>query len=491
MDMIGEHYSMPENQMKFNAPALSYLTDGNIRKIHLSSIKILEHTGSRILHPGVLDLLKNKGVKVRSDGRAYIPESLVEWAVAKAPSKIIIHDRYQKPAMSLEKNNVYFGTGSDCQYFLDPDTGEPKDFTFDQMQKALRIADNLPHIDFVMGMGLAPELDAATAFQKKYWAMLKNCAKPQVLISGPDIRVLEDMVEMGAVVAGSRELLRQYPSFLLLVDPTSPLVHSREAVEKLVFMAKNRLPVIYAPGIMAGATSPVTMAGAIAQANAEILAGLVIHQLTNPGAPFVYGGGMSPMDMKSSQPTYSAPEAMMAQAGLCQMSRDFYHLPTWGFGGCSASKLCDAQAVNEATTYNLTAAWAGTNLVHDVGYIEFGITYSLELLVLSNEFIGQARRMMGGIVVDDEHLALDAIDRVGPGGSFLTDPHTFSHFKKNWQPDLTDRRTRKNWKRVGSLSMEEGARERITSILDTHIPDPMDDHTEKKLNRIIQRAETR
>ncbi|MCP4718098.1 MAG: trimethylamine methyltransferase, partial [Desulfobacteraceae bacterium] len=296
---------------------------------------------------------------------------------------------------------------------------------------------------------------------------------------------------MGAVVAGSRELLSRYPRFLLLVDPTSPLVHSREAIEKLLFMAKNKLPVIYAPGIMAGATSPVTMAGAIAQANAEILAGLVIHQLTTPGAPFVYGGGMSPMDMKSGQPTYSAPEAMMAQAGLCQMSRDFYHLPTWGFGGCSASKQCDAQAVNEAATYNLTAAWAGTNLVHDLGYIEFGITYSLELLVLCNEFIGQVRRMMDGIVVDDEHLALDAVDRVGPGNSFLTDPHTFSHFKNNWQPDLTDRRIRKNWKKSGSLSMEKSAKERIRSILDTHIPAPMEDKIENKINSIIQSAKIR
>jgi len=478
-------------QIKFNAPALSYLSDEDVMKIHRSSLKILENTGSRILHHEALDLLKNNGVSIGREGMAYIPETLVQWALEKAPSKIVIHDRYQKPVMFLEKNNVYYGTGSDCQYLLDPDTGKPGEFTFEKMQKAVCIADSLPHIDFIMGMGLASELDNAVAFQTKYWAMLQNSTKPQVLISGPDIRVLEDIVEMGAVVAGSRKLLRQYPNFLILVDPTSPLVHSREAVEKLVFMAKNKLPVIYAPGIMAGATSPVTMAGAIAQANAEILAGLVIHQLTHPGAPFVYGGGMSPMDMKSSQPTYSAPEAMMAQAGLCQMSRDFYHLPTWGFGGCSASKQCDAQAVNEAACYNLTASWAGTNLVHDVGYIEFGITFSLELLVLCNEFIGQVRRMMGGIVVDDEHLALDAIDRVGPGNSFLIDPHTFSHFKKNWQPDLTDRRTRKNWARLGALSMEERARERIKSILATHTPPPLDGCMEDKIHRIIQSAKNR
>lgn len=254
----------------------------------------------------------------------------------------------------------------------------------------------------------APDLDAKTGFQQKFKAMLILSSKPLVLISDPDIQVLDDMVEMAAAVAGSRQALQEKPGFLLLVDPTSPLVHTQDALEKLIFMAENRLPVIYAPGIMAGATSPVTIAGALSQANAEILAGLVVHQLTSPGAPFVYGGGLSPMDMKSGQPTCSALEAMMAQAGLTQMSRDLYHLPTWGFGGCSAAKLCDEQAVNEAATYNLMAAWMGTNLVHDQGYIEFGISYSLELLVLCNEFIGQVRRMMDPIVVDDTHLALDA-----------------------------------------------------------------------------------
>ncbi len=478
-------------QIKFNAPALSYLSDDDIANIHHASIKILEKTGSKIHHPGVFDLLKKKGAKVSSDNRVYIPGTLVEWAVEKAPSQIIIYNRDKKPTMFLEKNNVYYGTGSDCQYLLDMETAEPKDFTFKEMQNAVRIADSLPYIDFLMSMGLAPELEDTVAFQKKYWAMLKYSIKPQVLISGPDINVLNDIVEMASAVAGSRESLCEHPSFLLLIDPTSPLVHSREALEKLVFMAENRLPAIYAPGIMAGATSPVSIAGAIAQANAEILAGLVIHQLTHPGAPFVYGGGMSPMDMQSGQPTYSAPEAMMAQAGLCQMSRDFYHLPTWGFGGCSASKICDEQAVNEACTYNLMASWMGTNLVHDVGYIEFGITYSLELLVLCNEFIGQTRRMMEGIVVDDEHLALDAIDRVGPGGTFLTDPHTLMNFKKNWQPDLTDRRTRNLWHKNGGLSMKEQVQKRIKSILDTYYPDPIDGKIVQKIKSIIESAKNR
>jgi trimethylamine--corrinoid protein Co-methyltransferase len=239
---------------------------------------------------------------------------------------------------------------------------------------------------------------------------------------------------------------------------------------------------------MAGATSPVTMAGAIAQANAEILAGLVIHQLTNAGAPFIFGAGMSPMDMQSMQPTYSAPEAMMTQAGLCQIGRCLYELPTWGFGGCSASKLADEQAVNEAATYLMMAGWAGTNLVHDVGYLEFGLTYSFDLLVMCNEFIGQVRRMMEGITVDKENLAVECVKRVGPGGHFLGDVHTLNHFRENWQPDLTDRRTYQDWQSRGAKSMGQLAKEKIKDLKQSHQPQPLSPEVEAQIDKILKRA---
>jgi trimethylamine--corrinoid protein Co-methyltransferase len=256
-------------------------------------------------------------------------------------------------------------------------------------------------------------------------------------------------------------------------------VHINEVMEKLMFMAEHNLPTNYSPGIMAGGTGPVTMAGAIAQANAEILTGLVIHQLTSEGAPFIFGAGMSPMDMQSMQPTYSAPEAMMTQAGLCQIGRCLYELPTWGFGGCSASKLAD---------YLMMAGWAGTNLVHDVGYLEFGLTYSFDLLVMCNEFIGQVRRMMAGIQVDRENLAVEAIKRVGPGGHFLGDVHTLDHFRENWQPDLTDRRTYQDWQSRGAKSMGQLAKEKIKERKESHQPQPLSRDVEAEIDKILKRA---
>ncbi|MFH2132395.1 MAG: trimethylamine methyltransferase family protein [bacterium] len=449
----------------FNAQPLRYLDEERLQQIHQATLGLMQDFGCRILHNGARDLLAAKGAAVRDDGQVQIPAAMVEWAIRQAPEQITIYDRNGQPAMALQERNVYFGTGSDCNYLLDPETDRPREFRFSDVIDGIRLADSLPHIDFIMSMGLAAELNERTAFQEKFAAMVQYSTKPQVVISGPDIGVLEDIIDMAAVLAGDRDHLSRKPTFLLLANPTSPLVHSAEAMDQILVMAANRLPVIYTPGLMAGATCPVTIAGAIVQANAEILCGLVIHQLTAPGAPFIFGAGMSPLDMKSGQPTYAAPEAVMAQAGICQLGRELYKLPTWGFGGCSASKLCDEQAVNEATAYLQASAWMGTSLVHDVGYLESGLTYSFEYLVLCNEFIGQIRRMMTGIVVDPEHLALDAIRRVGPGGTYLTDPHTMTHFRCNWVPDLTDRRTRKMWEKQGEQSMGRKAIKRVRHIL--------------------------
>lgn len=448
----------------FGLQPLEYLTEGQMRQIHATALRILAEIGSVILHEPTQQRLRDNGATIGSDSTVSIPEHLVNQAIETSPRSLTIYNRLQQPAMTLEETRVYFGTGPDCQYCLDPDSGEPQAFDLAGLKRAVVLADALPQIDFVMSMALAAEVGGASADLIKFCAMLENTAKPLVLATGPELSSLQEIVERAAGITGNMDRLQSAPFFMLLVDPTSPLVHTADAIEKLIFMARNRLPVIYAPGIMAGATSPVTIAGSIAQAAAESLAGLVVHQLTQPGAPFVFGGGMSPLDMKSGQPTFAAPEAMVAQAGLCQLGRNFYRLPTWGFGGCSASKVCDEQAVAEASNYLMMSAWMGCNLVHDIGYLEFGRTYSLELLTICDEIIGQIRHLMAGIDTSDEQLAFEVVKRVGPRGGFLGDPHTFKHFRNQWQPDLIDRNARDFWKRAGSTCMLERARQKLKNI---------------------------
>lgn len=481
---------MDVNVKRFNSAPLAYFSEEQMRQIHSAALEILQDCGTVIHNEKAVRLLQKAGAYVTGDKRVFIPSGLVESAIRSAPSRITIYDRNGTPAMFLEGRNVYYGTGSDCPYLLDSVSGERREFMSADVADAVRLVDALPYIDFTMSNGLAPDFPPDLQYQYKYAVMIRNTIKPQV-ITAANKTSLNDIVDIAAAAVGGREELSRKPIFVLYDEPTSPLVHISEAMEKLMFMAEHNLPTNYSPGIMAGGTSPVTMAGAIAQANAEILAGLVIHQLTNPGAPFIFGAGMSPMDMQSMQPTYSAPEAMMTQAGLCQIGRSLYEMPTWGFGGCSASKLADEQAVNEAATYIMMAGWAGTNLVHDVGYLEFGLTYSFDLLVMCNEYIGQVRRMMEGIRVDKEHLAVEVIKRVGPGGHFLGDDHTFDHFRDNWEPDLTDRRTHDDWSKRGAKSMGQRAKEKIKKILDGHKPEALSAEVAAEIESVLERAESR
>ena len=476
---------MDLNVKRFNSTPLEYLSEDQMGAIHAAALDILQDCGTMIHHQKSLDLLHQAGAHVKDDNHVLIPSGLVEAAIRSAPSRVTIYDRNGAVAMCLEGRNVYYGTGSDCPYLLDSFSGERREFLSADIEDAVRLVDALPNIDFTMSNGLAPDFPAELQYQYKYAIMIRNSTKPQV-ITAADKKCLNDIADIAAAAVGGLEELSRKPIFVLYDEPTSPLVHINEVMEKLMFMAEHNLPTNYSPGIMAGGTSPVTMAGAIAQANAEILAGLVIHQLTNAGAPFIFGAGMSPMDMQSMQPTYSAPEAMMTQAGLCQIGRCLYELPTWGFGGCSASKLADEQAVNEAATYLMMAGWAGTNLVHDVGYLEFGLTYSFDLLVMCNEFIGQVRRMMEGITVDKENLAVECVKRVGPGGHFLGDVHTLNHFRENWQPDLTDRRTYQDWQSRGAKSMGQLAKEKIKELKKSHQPQPLSPEVEAQIDKILK-----
>jgi trimethylamine--corrinoid protein Co-methyltransferase len=174
---------------------------------------------------------------------------------------------------------------------------------------------------------------------------------------------------------------------------------------------------------------------------------------------------MSNIDMISMEPTYASPEALMTQAGLCELGRNLYHLPTWGFAGCCASKLADTQAINEAATYIFFAGLTGTNVNHDLGYLEFGLTFSCDLLVMTDESVSQLRRIMDGIPVNRETQALDAVREVGPGGNFLTADHTLEHYRKNWVPGVSDRNTFERWTELGSTTMEQRCKNKIKDIL--------------------------
>jgi len=217
------------------------------------------------------------------------------------------------------------------------------------------------------------------------------------------------------------------------------------------------------------------------------LAGLVVHQLKNPGAPFLYGYGNSPLDMRTFQALYATPEGLLLQGALCDLAR-YYALPSWGYAGCSSAKTFDEQAVVEAVMFTLMGALQGCNLMHDVFYLESGRTGSLELLMLTDEVISRVRRLIAGINTSEEYLALEAVRRVGPGGNFLGDDHTLRHFRENWQPDLSDFTGYEAWAAGGGKSMGVRIREKSAAVLAEHRPVPLAPEVAREIGRILDRA---
>jgi len=296
---------------------------------------------------------------------------------------------------------------------------------------------------------------------------------------------------MSVAVAGSLEELQKHPFIAMYSEPLPPLQHSQEAIAKAVFMAEKGLPLVYTPCTMAGATTPATMAGTLVVHLAECLVGLVASQLKREGTPFIMGGLISIMDMSSTILSYGAPELALLSAGLTNVAQHL-KIPMFSTAGCTDSKLIDAQAAIQGAMSILMAAESGANLVHDCGYIEYGSTSSTEMLVMDDEIIGMVKRIMRGIEVNNETLAVDVIDKVGPGGHFLRSEHTRKYFKsETWLPALIDRKVYEAWKTEGSKPMSERIKKKTQMIINEHQAAPLPQDTLAKIAGIIERAEKR
>jgi trimethylamine---corrinoid protein Co-methyltransferase len=468
-------------------PQYGILSEDQINEIHRASLEILWRTGSRIFCDEALALLKKAGADLTDGNLVRIPPHLVEWALQTAPKRVPVANRDGERVMFLEDSRTYYGTGSDCPNIRDSNTGERRKFLKEDIAAAARVCDAMPNIDFVMSMGLASDVPEATSDRHQFEAMLLNTRKP-IVFTAHDLDGLRDIVSMAAAVRGGIEELRRNPFLILYAEPVTPLKHSQEAVEKLLFMAENYLPVIYAPGMLAGGTAPVTIAGCLALANAESLSGLVMAQLKRAGAPVIYGGGALPLDMRTSNPAYGSPELQLAGSALAAMAHH-YRLPRFSGAGASDSKVLDQQAAVEGTVSVMMQALSGANLVHDVGYLESGLTGSYEMVVLMDEVISLVKFILNGIEISDETLALDVIHHVGPGGNFIAEDHTLKNFRKGWLTRMMDRKNYDSWASDGQETMMDRLSKRVKGILTEYKPKPLPESVSRELGDIIKTAE--
>ena len=450
-------------------PRMRVLNREQAEAIHAAALEILEKTGFRMEHAGVREMLSKAGA--RDDGeRMYLPPAAIESALKSAPREINLCDQHGSPTMLLKNSNSFFGSGSDATFTIDLETGERRRTILDDVANFALIIDGLPHLDFAMSMANPDDVPVEEIYVYVFAEMVKHTNKPIVFIadSGRDIAKIH---RIASAVAGGPAELGNKPFILNYSEAISPLLFPENVMEKLVFCAENRIPICLPSGSNAGGGAPVTLAGALALGIAENLVGLTIHQLAGEGSPFLFGPNVSVLDMKSTVVSYGCPEWSLTQAALADMRDELYGLPIWAYAGASDAKVMDAQAGAEAMFSIVTALLSRSNLIHDVGFLEYGTTSSLEMLVMANELIAMSRFFVRGIPVNADTLALDAVDRVAsePGSMFLTDDHTFENFMEaQFLPEFLDRSRYESWKESGGQDLYRRCNAEAKRILAEH-----------------------
>jgi len=464
------------------APFYRGLTDEQCRLIHCASLEILERTGVLLYCQPAIDLLKKAGCSVE-ENQVRIPAHLVEWALRTAPSRVMMYDRSGKPVMPLGDRISTFGTGSDCLRILDHRTGERRKALLQDVVDGIRVADAMPHVDFIMSMFLPSDVPVA-ADVRQMEVMLTYSDKPICFVTYGWEGTAE-IIEMLEVVVGGAEQLRINPTAILYLNPTTAFRHNEEALRKLMYAAEKRLPVVYLPDVQRGFTCPITYAGAMACANAGQLVGLLLAQLVNEGAPIILNAATpSTIDMKTMVLPYAEPAG---KAFALEMNF-YYNLPAFSTGGCSDSKLLDEQAIMEATLSLFCATLRGGNMIHDLGYMESGLTSSLELLVMCDEVVSWLKAYMQGLEISEDTLALDLIHQHALSGDFLGTKHTLRHVRESWGPRLVDRHNYEQWMASGGTSMRGRARAKIDEILSAEPRHILPPDVEKRIRTITERV---
>jgi trimethylamine--corrinoid protein Co-methyltransferase len=460
------------------------LSDQQAQRLYGACLEILERTGVRLYDQEALDLLKKAGVSATDGNRVRIPPGLVDKALATAPKRLTLHDRNGKAAMLVEGHCSFFGPGSDCLNIIDHRTGERRQPILQDVVDAATVVDALPNISFAMSMFLPTDVPSSTLDRCQMEVMLHHTAKPIIFVT-PDFSGCADAVEMAELVVGGAEALRQKPMLACYVNVTTGLLHNQEAVQKLLYLAGKGLPTTYIPSTQGGATAPVTPAAALAVAQAGALVGLVLSQLKREGTPYImpgWGGNM--LDMRTTVQPYADPDKRC-------LASDFVHylgLPMFALAGCSDSKVVDQQAAAEAALTLMTDALGGGHIVHDLGYLESGMTGSLVQLAICNEILGWLEHFVPGVEINDETLALDLIDKIGPDGYYLDCDHTYRHFRERWYPTLFDRDNYQGWQANGAKTLTKRATEQVDTILAQHRAEPLPDDVAQGIRAIVQRA---
>jgi glycine betaine---corrinoid protein Co-methyltransferase len=469
-------------------PILQFLSEQEIGLIHHSAIRILKEIGFRFPSDHALDLLKKAGADVVEGNVARIPENLVEDAIEKVPKRkdVTLFGRDPKHDLSFEKHEPTLACMTMAVNVMDPYTHKKRPATDKDLSGLTRIADQLEHVR--INGGLITPQDVPYAYNDWYtWATtLKNTTK-HITRGVLGAQCVRDAAKMASIAVGDEELFSTRPFVSGWVLTLPPLGIDRESLEALMEMSRLKIPSMLSSGPILGTSSPITIAGTVAQAHAEILACLVISQLVNAGAPVVYTSFARGVDMRTGTISMACPEFGILKAAMAQMGR-FVDMPVRMPSMLRDAKVLDAQAGFETGMIGTV-----TGLVADIMdsmQLDMDMVVDFPDLIFCNECMAGIRRLASELVVNEETIPLEVIKEVGPGGNFLGHGHTFSHFRKElWMPELLERRNWDAWERDGSRDIYEVAREKVLEMLEEESPRLLSPEAEAEIDAIVRKAQ--
>ncbi|WP_299983754.1 trimethylamine methyltransferase family protein [Desulfobacula sp.] len=470
------------------------LSPEQIEIIHEASLKILEKTGMTYEQglEDTIQMLEDNGAAIDRDrNNITFPRDMIIEQVANAPERIVLCGQDPKNDLHLAENRVHMGTGGAAIKILDLETGRVRPTTLKDLYDVSRLVDQLDNIHFLVKPCIATDIAIEDYNINWFYACLSASSK-HVMSGVNDEKGLHDVIEMASMIAGGLEKLQERP-FISTVAcfAISPLKLCTQSTLIMQEANRFRIPIALSSAPMAGSTSPLTMAGTLAQLHAEQLAGITICQLTQAGAPVLYGGIPGMANLNNMGYLGGAVECGMMNAAIHQLSNHI-KVPNYNSAGLSDSKVPDAQAGYEKAFTALLASMGGSNYIHhSAGMLESMLTIAYEQFVIDDEIIGNCCRVLKGIDCDADHLALEVIDSVGPGGNFMTSPHTMAHLRTEYYNGngVTDRKSRDKWEQEASLDTRQRALAIAKKLLETpqpsYIPEEIDKAIREKFNILL------
>jgi trimethylamine--corrinoid protein Co-methyltransferase len=459
------------------------LNKKNIVKIHETSLKILEEVGVKVSLEEALQTFKKHGARVNGE-IVRIPSPMVEKTLKIVPKEFLMAGREEKNDLSMEDKRVYLGTGGAALTVLDLEEEIARPGTLRDVAQIAKLVDALENIDFYLRPCIPQDIPKEAMDINQFYAALANTTK-NVMAGVQSAQTARDVIEMARMIAGGEEALVRRP-FISFVTSwmISPLHFATETTRVLLEVTKNKIPVALSSAPMAGSTSPVTLAGCLAQVHAEQLSGITLTQLASPGSPILYGAIPSMADFKSMTYVGGGIEFGLMNAAISQMAQ-YLGVPNYNSAGLTESKIPDIQAGYEKAYSICLCVLAGSNYIHHAaGMLESMKAVAYEQYVIDNEIIGMALRLLKGIQMDEETLGFDAIREVGPSGNFLSSTHTVKFMRQEYfRQSLGDRQSREAWEKSGSLDTRERARRKAREILQSHLPKEIDPRIDQEIRK--------